>query len=151
MQGTPNQARVPIRTRVNLAFALAVAVLLAIAGASYQSVTSLAETGQWIAHTHEVLAAIDAVASATTTAEAGTRGYALTGEERFLETYQSGARGAEAALAVLRRLTADNPAAQGRANPLQLLPREQPAPLAHTVAIRRHPSRAAAGPPGPGR
>jgi len=144
MQGTPNQARVPIRTRVNLAFALAVAVLLAIAGASYQSVTSLAETGQWIDHTHEVLAAIDAVASATTTAEAGTRGYALTGEERFLETYQSGARGAEAALATLRRLTADNPTAQGRANRLELLLREQLARLADTVAIRRDQSGAAA-------
>src|SRR6267142_834492 len=144
MQGTPDRTRVPIRTRVNLAFALAVAVLLAIAAASYQSVTSLAETGQWIDHTHEVLAAIDAVASATTTAEAGTRGYALTGEERFLETYQSGARGAEAALAVLRRLTADNPAAQGRANRLELLLREQLALLADTVAIRRDQSGAAA-------
>jgi len=90
--GAPNRARVPIRTRVNLAFALAVGVLLAIAAASYLSVTSLAETGQWIGHTHEVLAAIDAVAATATTAEAGTRGYALTGEERFLEAYQSGAR-----------------------------------------------------------
>ncbi len=69
MQGAPIRSRVPIRTRVNLAFALAVGVLLAIAAASYQSVTSLAETGQWIGHTHEVLAAIDAVAAATTTAE----------------------------------------------------------------------------------
>jgi signal transduction histidine kinase len=45
MQGVPNRGRVPIRTRVNLAFALAVGVLLAIAAASYRSVTSLAETG----------------------------------------------------------------------------------------------------------
>lgn len=144
MQGTPDRARVPIRTRVNLAFALAVAVLLAIAAASYQSVTSLAETGQWIDHTHEVLAAIDAVASATTTAEAGTRGYALTGEARFLETYQSGARGAEAALATLRRLTADNPTAQGRVNRLDPLLREQLARLADTVAIRHDQSGTAA-------
>ncbi|MGH7413955.1 MAG: hypothetical protein ACREKJ_07115 [Candidatus Rokuibacteriota bacterium] len=49
----------PIRARVNLAFTLAVGVLLAIAAASYQSVTSLVETGA--------------------------RGYALTGEERILE------------------------------------------------------------------
>src|ERR1700752_2065127 len=108
MQGAPARTRAPIRTRVNFAFALAVSVLLAIAAASYLSVTSLAETGQWIGHTHEVLAAIDAVASAATTAEAGTRGYALTGEERFLDTYQAGARGAEGALGELRRLTADN-------------------------------------------
>ena len=140
----PSRARVPIRTRVNLAFALAVGVLLAIAAASYQSVTSLAETGQWIGHTHEVLAAIDAVAAATTAADAGTRGYALTGEERFLEAYQSGARGAEAALAALRRLTADNLAEQGRADRLEPLLREHLARLADTVAIRRERGGAAA-------
>src|ERR1700694_4337695 len=104
MEDTPSRRRVPIRTRVNLAFALAVGVLLAIAAASYQSVTSLAETGQWIGHTHEVLGAIGAGAPAPPPAEAGTRGYSLPGEERFLETYLSGARGAEASLAALRRL-----------------------------------------------
>jgi CHASE3 domain sensor protein len=46
MQAVPRRTRVPIRTRINLAFAVAVGVLLAIAAASYQSVTSLAETGQ---------------------------------------------------------------------------------------------------------
>ncbi len=144
MDGTPSRARVPIRTRVNLAFALAVGVLLAIAAASYQSVTSLAETGQWIGHTYEVLAAIDAVAAATTATDAGTRGYALTGEERFFEAYQSGARGAAAALAALRRLTADNLAEQGRADRLEPLLREHLARLADTVAIRREQSGAAA-------
>jgi PAS domain S-box-containing protein len=144
MQGAPARTRVPIRTRVNLAFALAVGVLLAIAAASYQSVTSLAETGQWIGHTHEVLAAIDAVTSATTTAEAGTRGYALTGEARFLETYESGARGAEGALAGLRRLTADNPEEQRRVDRLEPLLREHLARLADTVGIRREQSGAAA-------
>ena len=128
MQGAPNRALVPIRTRVNLAFALAVGVLLAIAAASYQSVTSLAETGQWIGHTHEVLAAIDAVGAATTAADTGTRGYALTGEER--------SRGAEAALATLRRLTADNPAQQRRVDQLEPLLRERLAGPADTVAIR---------------
>jgi PAS domain S-box-containing protein len=144
MQGTPNRAHVPIRTRVNLAFAVAVGVLLAIAAASYQSVTSLAETGQWIGHTHAVLAAIDAVAAAATTTETGTRGYALTGEERFLEAYQAGARGAEAALVTLRRMTADNPAQQGRVDRLESLLREHQARLADTVAIRRDQGGAAA-------
>ena len=144
MQGAPARTRAPIRTRVNLAFALAVGVLLAIAAASYQSVTSLAETGQWIGHTHDVLAAIDAVASATTTAEAGTRGFALTGEERFLDTYQAGVRGAEGALATLRRLTADNLAEQRRVDRLEPLLREHLARLADTVALRREQGAAAA-------
>jgi PAS domain S-box-containing protein len=144
MQAVPRRTRVPIRTRVNLAFAVAVGVLLAIAAASYQSVTSLAETGQRIGHTHEVLAAIDAVAATTTTAEAGSRGYALTGEERFREAHESGARGAAEALASLRRLTADNPTEQARVGRLEPLLSEHLARLADTVAIRREPSTAAA-------
>ena len=144
MQGTPNRARVPIRTRVNLAFAFAVGVLLTIAGASYQSVTGLAETGQWIGHTHEVLAAIDAVSAAATAAESGTHGYALTGEERFLEMYQAGAHGAERALVTLRRMTVDDPAQQQRVDRFEPLLRERLARLADTVAIRRDQGGAAA-------
>jgi PAS domain S-box-containing protein len=144
MQTAPARARVPIRTRVNLAFAVAVGVLLAIAAASYQSVTSLAETQGWIAHTHEVLAAIDAVTSATTAAEAATRGYALTGEDRFLETHEAGVRGAEGALDRLRRLTADNPEEQRRVDRLEPLLREHVGRLADTVAIRRDHGAAAA-------
>lgn len=137
MQGAPARTRVPIRTRVNLAFALAVGVLLAIAAASYQSVSSLAETGEWIGHTHEVLAAIDAVTSAATTAETGTRGYVLTGEERFLETFEAGARSVETAFQRLRELTADNAAAQRRLDRIEPLLRERLAGLADTVVLRR--------------
>jgi PAS domain S-box-containing protein len=121
-----------------------VGVLLAIAAASYQSVTSLAETGEWIGHTHEVLAGIDAVGSAATIAETGTRGYALTGEERFLETVESGARGMETALERLRELTTDNPAQQRRMQRLEPLLRERLAGLADTVVLRRDHGGAAA-------
>ena len=95
-------------------------------------------------HTHEVLAAIDAVAATATTAEAGTRGYALTGEERFLEAYRSGARGVDMGVATLRRLTADNSAEQRRLDRLEPLLREHLARLADTVAIRRDQGAAAA-------
>jgi PAS domain S-box-containing protein len=137
MQGAPSRARVPVRVRVHLAFALAVGVLLAIAAASYHSVTNLAETGHWINHTHEALAAVGGVAAATTTAETGARGYALTGEERFLETYKAGLQGAETAVATLRRVTGDNPEQQRRVNRLEPLLAEHLARLADTVVIRR--------------
>ncbi|MGH7396657.1 MAG: CHASE3 domain-containing protein, partial [Candidatus Rokuibacteriota bacterium] len=127
----------PIRMGVNLAFALAVGLLLAIAVASYRSVTSLVETGRSIDHTHQVPAAFEAVAAATTTAETGTRGYALTGEERFLETYRAGAGAAEVGLVMLRQLTADNPGQQRRLDQLEPLLRERLARLADAVAVRR--------------
>jgi PAS domain S-box-containing protein len=137
MHGGPTRTRAPIRTRVNLAFALAVGVLLAIAAASYQSVSELAGTGRWISHTHDALATIDTVAASLAVAESGSRGYALTGEDRFLETYQGGAVAAESALAALRGLITDSPEQQGRVDRLEPLLRERLAQLADTVAIRR--------------
>lgn len=144
MQFRPKRTHVPIRTRVNLAFTLAVGVLLAIAAVSYQSVTSLGEAARAVDHSHEVLAAIDAVAAAIATAETGTRGHALTGEESFVDTHQQGVRGAEAAIAALRGLTADNPEQQRRLQRLDPLLRERLARLADTVGIRRQQGSSAA-------
>lgn len=127
----------PIRTRVNLAFTLAVGLLLAIAAVSYQSMTSLSEAVRAVDHSHEVLAAIEALAAAIGTAETGTRGHALTGEESFVDSYQHGVRGADAAVATLRGLTADNPEQQRRLQRLDPLLRERLARLADTVGIRR--------------
>jgi PAS domain S-box-containing protein len=144
MQSNPKRTHVPIRTRVNLAFTLAVGVVLAIAGVCYQSVTGLGEAARAVDHSHEVLAAIEAVTAAIATAETGTRGHALTGEESFVDTYQQGIRAAEAAMATLRGLTLDNAEQQRRLQQLDPLLRERLARLADTVAIRRQQGTAAA-------
>ena len=114
MPSTAGPTRLPIRARITLASALALAVLVAIALVSYRSVGVLVETSARVGHTHEVLGTLESLLGGVITAETGVRGYVLTGEERFLGTYWSGMQRAEIGLAALRRLTADNPEQQDR-------------------------------------
>ena len=44
------------------------------------------------AHTYEVIGRLDALLAELIDVETGARGYALSGEERFLEPYQRGSR-----------------------------------------------------------
>src|SRR4029077_6215825 len=114
MPFTASPTRLPIRTRITPAFALALAVLVAIALVTYRSVGVLVETSARVGHTHEVLGTLESLLGGGITAETGGRGYVLTGEERFLGTYWAGMQRPEIALAAPRRLTADTPEQQDR-------------------------------------
>jgi PAS domain S-box-containing protein len=115
MQSVVNRARLPIRARVNVAFALAFAVLVAIAVVSYRSAGSLVETSEWVGHTQRVLAALESLQ-----ARAATGG--VDGRDRIL-----------AELAALRELTADNPPQQRRVERLEALVAADPAAAGSTV------------------
>ena len=90
MPSTAGPTRLPIRARITLAAALALAVLVAIPLVTYRSVGTLVETSTRVGHTHEVLGTLESLLGGVITAETGVRGYVLTGEERFLGTYWSG-------------------------------------------------------------
>ncbi len=141
---TADPTRIPIRARITLAVALALAVLGAVALVSYRSVGILVDTSAWVGHTHEVLATLESLLGGVITAETGVRGYVLTGEERFLGTYWSGMQRAESSLAALRRLTADNPEQQERLARLEPLVAERLLTLQETSALRRERGRDAA-------
>jgi len=83
------------------------------------------EAKGWVLHTYEVIGHIELFASNLKDAEVGKRGYLLTGDDIFLEPYEDALRDAPAAndslqqhrsvtqeLALIRRLTADNPSQQ---------------------------------------
>jgi PAS domain S-box-containing protein len=137
MPWSVSRSGLPVRTRVNIAFALAATVLVAIAGVSYRSVGSLLESNDWVGHTQAVLAGLESLQAATATAESSVRGFVLTGEERFLDGYETGARRAEADLAALRERTADNPAQQQRLARLAPLLAERLVALQETATVRR--------------
>ena len=141
---TADPTRIPIRARITLAVALALAVLGAVTLVSYRSVGILVDTSAWVGHTHEVLATLESLLGGVITAETGVRGYVLTGEERFLATYWSGMQRAESSLAALRRLTADNPEQQERLARLEPLVAERLLTLQETSALRREQGRDAA-------
>lgn len=86
----PNQGNKLSRRASALLFAgfAAVILLFVVSGAvAYFNTRTLRDDAAQIAHTHEVLAALDEVASLAKDAETGQRGFVITGEESYLEPY----------------------------------------------------------------
>src|ERR1700680_499978 len=80
-------------------------ILRLVAGLLYRNARGFIEASQWVSHTHEVLAELEATLSSVADAQTATRGYIITGQEAFLEPYQAAASGLRAHLDPLKSLT----------------------------------------------
>lgn len=78
------------------------------------NLSTVAESREWVSHTHQVVGEVNASLSALMDAETGLRGYLLTGNESYTEPYRAGIRAAERHLDSVRTLTRDNPNQQVR-------------------------------------
>src|SRR5580700_4905467 len=78
-----------IGNKIASGFGLALAVLLVVGAASYDSTTKLSSSADWVRHTHLVLTDLDELLSAMKDAETGQRGYVITGESPYLEPYNT--------------------------------------------------------------
>jgi len=107
--------------KIGTGFGLALAILVAIGAASYQSTAKLTETAEWVTHTHQVVEKLEAVLSGMKDAETGQRGYILTGEERYLEPFRAAQETINQKLKALRDLTKDNANQQRRLDILEPL------------------------------
>jgi CHASE3 domain sensor protein len=123
--------------KIAAGFAISLVLLMAIGTVAYASLSKLTRTSQWVTHTHEVLEHIAGVLSLLKDAETGQRGYVITGEETFLEPYQTGSAEVQGVLKELRKLTEDNPRQQKRLDAIEPLVAAKLAELKQTVDLRR--------------
>jgi len=123
--------------KIAAGFALSFVLLVAIGAISYVSINKLTRTSQWVTHTHEVLERIDSVLSLLKDAETGQRGYVITGDEALLEPYHTGSGEVLDVVKELRKLTADNPSQQKRADAAEPLIAAKLAELKQTIDLRR--------------
>ena len=79
------------RSKISAGFIAAFLILL-VGAFSFRSAHEALDAGRWVAHTYEVIGRLDALLAELIDVETGARGYALSGEERFLEPYQRGSR-----------------------------------------------------------
>jgi CHASE3 domain len=86
-------SRSRLNRRVQGAFGTAILALLAVGAISYRGVIVSGESRQWVNHTHEVLERLQDLRLSVAEIEASYRGFALTGDESFLESYQRRAGG----------------------------------------------------------
>ena len=126
-----------IGRKIISAFTATLVLMMALAWISYSSIGELRSTSHWVSHTHEVLGQLERVSSELKDAETGQRGYLITGEDRYLEPYNSARTSAEEAVANLRDLTSDNPAQQKRIDDLTPLIDAKFAELQETIDLRR--------------
>jgi methyl-accepting chemotaxis protein len=103
-----------IVAKLTLAFASVMVIIIGVGVATYTEVGFLEQSNGWTNHTYQVLETADAIMIGMVNQQTGARGYLLSGESRFLEPYQAGQAGYDAALARIRQLTSDNPAQQAR-------------------------------------
>jgi PAS domain S-box-containing protein len=102
-------------------FGLAFAASLALAVLQYRSTQQLVEAGRWVAHTDDVLTAVQTVFGDVKDAESWMRGYAATGDGRFSGPYRVVKAQAPNHLRQLRQLTSDNPRQQRQLDTLESL------------------------------
>jgi diguanylate cyclase (GGDEF)-like protein/PAS domain S-box-containing protein len=111
--------------RVQFAFGSAILALLVVGAASFRATIVYKESDSWVRHTHEVLEKLQDLISAMQAAESGTRGFLLTGQESFLESYRANMARAEQDETTVRNLTADNPTQQRQIPNLERLSAEK--------------------------
>jgi len=102
----------PIQRRILVGFVFALLFLIINAAISYQATTTLIENQQNVDHTLEVIAELETTLSELKDAETGQRGYIITGQEDFLEPYNSSIYTIDDHIARLKELTSDNPTQQ---------------------------------------
>ncbi|RYZ71614.1 MAG: HAMP domain-containing protein [Proteobacteria bacterium] len=129
--------RASIGSKVLGLFAIVALVGLAIFASSFRTTSELAGASSWVTHTYKVIAAYDEVRSLVKDAESSQRGYVITGEERFLEPYQAARTKMNDAIALVKKLTEDNPSQQKRLELLKAALDKKEEFMSQTIRARR--------------
>jgi PAS domain S-box-containing protein len=98
--------------KVQLGFGSAIFALLVVGGISYRGMVVSVESDEWVRHTHMVLENIQDMLTAMRGVDSSYRGFALTGDESFVETYTADLALTEQFEENVLYLTVDNPAQQ---------------------------------------
>jgi PAS domain S-box-containing protein len=123
--------------KVQLAFGSAILTLLVVGAISYRAMIVSTESNRWVRHTHEVLENLQDLLSAMSRIESSYRGYVLTGQESFLESFRSNILSAEQEEATVRSLTADNPEQQRQLPALERLAAQKIQFGERVISLRR--------------
>ncbi|MEH2196189.1 MAG: response regulator [Nostoc sp.] len=129
--------RLKIGTKIGVSFALSLATLATIGLISYQSTNELIETSRKETHTYQVLSQLEDLNLQLTNAETGQRGYIITGEDRYLEPYNTAIGVLNQRVKELQRLISDNPNQQNRLDILQPLLTERMAVMKDVIDLRQ--------------
>lgn len=100
--------------RLGAGFAVAAVVLVIVAWFGYQNAERLTDDSRWVSHTQEVRGDLAEFMALAVDMETGVRGYVISGDDAFLDSFQEALPKSRESLEGIRRLTADNANQQRR-------------------------------------
>lgn len=130
--------RLTFGARLTVGFGLAGLVLLVIAVIGFRTTSTLIENDARVTHSYEVQGKLNDLISELKDAETGQRGFVITGDNSYLEPYQSALGEIKSTLDSARTLTADNPDQQRRLAAIAPLVDAKLAELKQTIDLRRN-------------
>ena len=133
-------ANLSISRKLMTAFAAVVAVIFVSSAIIYDRLRVTEWAKDWRIHTTDVLDTLQDTLDAMLDQETGMRGYLISPDERFLESYHSGGHAFTAAFRKLKELTSDNPAQQSRLDELNELAKKWRSEIAEPrIALMANP------------
>jgi CHASE3 domain sensor protein len=107
--------------KLTAGYGLAALTLLAVAVVAYRTTADLIENSEQVTYTYLVRQKLADLLSDLVDIQTGSRGYALTGNESFLDPYRAALAEVKNHFEQVRQLTSDNPAQQRRLATLEPL------------------------------
>ena len=98
------------KTRLILGNGITIVMLLVIGIVMLFSINSLLENTKWVEHTYKVIGKANQLTGYMIDQETGMRGFSVSGEEEFLEPYNSGKSQFDELIGELKNTVSDNPA-----------------------------------------
>lgn len=105
--------------RTNLAIGASYLLIAVIGVALYFNILKFINTQNWVEHTNKVTSQMEQVLLSLVNMETGLRGYAVGGDEKFLEPYNAGRKEFQEKLQSVKQLVNDNPQQVERLSQLQ--------------------------------
>jgi methyl-accepting chemotaxis protein len=127
-----------LRRLTDLYVVVAILVMGTLGIFSFRISQGAAENAAWVGHTYSVIAELELILRNLDDVETGARGFALSGQDRFLDPYRSGLNATLSDLEMLRTLTRDNAGQEQRRDVLAEQIRMRLEAAADLVKARRH-------------
>ena len=107
--------------KIGAGFGMVLAIFVLVGVVSYRGTTQLIEASDLRKHTQDVLSRLAELELLAADMQDGVRGYAATGEEKYLDPYQAALARTDKVIQEVQGLTADNPHQQQRMAALEPL------------------------------
>src|SRR5258708_5155360 len=136
--GRNREMKFTLSQKINVGMGLALLILSVMGWASYRSLNRLIETSDARHHAHLVLENVQELLSLLKDAETGQRGYLLTGEEGYLQPFNSALAAVDEKMNELAILTESDPEQTQHLDTLKALKESKFAELKETITLRRN-------------